>query len=629
MANISTSNITQKWADNGYWNSETDRTIYAGYATSTNINYVTRIRILMPGNGVSAQFKIAYKHDGSLNGKQLKYKITKEEQDGTYGRANASTAGDGTLTIAASSGFFTINYTGSFTAGSYLYIYLWTGGSTSVYTLCNILGPSNHTATYTEGTASDCAISGSTIGSAVNFTISADNSSFTHTITASFGSYVYNIATKTASKSVTWTPPLADLAGLIPNGIEITGSVTCSTYNGSTFIGSNTYNLKLSLPASVVPTLDASKISVSPVSNNAAANSWGAYVQNYSMAKATVASGAAAGVYGSTIKKTELVYAGQAFASLQTGILTTAGNVTFTVRVTDSRGRTASVGFSAYINPYIEPYLDAYTVYRCNAQGVQSNDGMYVYANATPIWSSVNGKNSVTLTVEVRNVADNSIATFTMDAYTDIISAGLSPNSTYRVTITIRDILGNYNDGQIVLPATSVVDFTIMKGHVKKAALFKYPEKDGFEVPAPIYADRIELGGISSPTIFHARVTDDGVHMYAVLPNGEEEWVNPPMLSGVEYRTVERFNGKAVYTKLANFGALPNATASYVSVCGEQTTAVDCAFTYYNTENGLSYTGDIIEVDAAYFASYGSAVIKTNTDARKFTATVVVKYTKD
>lgn len=38
------------------------------------------------------------------------------------------------------------------------------------------------------------------------------------------------------------------------------------------------------------------------------------------------------------------------------------------------------------------------------------------------------------------------------------------------------------------------------------------------------------------------------------------EWINPPTLLGVEYRTTERYNGKPVYVKAINFGALPNNT---------------------------------------------------------------------
>ena len=41
---------------------------------------------------------------------------------------------------------------------------------------------------------------------------------------------------------------------------------------------------------------------------------------------------------------------------------------------------------------------------------------------------------------------------------------------------------------------------------------------------------------------------------------GEWEWVNPLMQLGVEYRTTERFDGKVVYAKALNFGAMPNST---------------------------------------------------------------------
>lgn len=56
-------------------------------------------------------------------------------------------------------------------------------------------------------------------------------------------------------------------------------------------------------------------------------------------------------------------------------------------------------------------------------------------------------------------------------------------------------------------------------------------------------------------------VTDLAFELRRVCTNGvwsPWEWVNPPMQLGVEYRTVERYNGKPVYVKAINFGALPN-----------------------------------------------------------------------
>lgn len=45
----------------------------------------------------------------------------------------------------------------------------------------------------------------------------------------------------------------------------------------------------------------------------------------------------------------------------------------------------------------------------------------------------------------------------------------------------------------------------------------------------------------------------------------EWEWINPPMQVGVEYRTMERWQGAAVYTMLIEAGAVPHAAKSAVA----------------------------------------------------------------
>lgn len=44
------------------------------------------------------------------------------------------------------------------------------------------------------------------------------------------------------------------------------------------------------------------------------------------------------------------------------------------------------------------------------------------------------------------------------------------------------------------------------------------------------------------------------------------EYLNPPLILGVEYRTVERHYGKPVYVKAVDFGALPNTTIKRVAI---------------------------------------------------------------
>ena len=63
-------------------------------------------------------------------------------------------------------------------------------------------------------------------------------------------------------------------------------------------------------------------------------------------------------------------------------------------------------------------------------------------------------------------------------------------------------------------------------------------------------------------------VSIDGCKIHFNLVSGvwqPLEWENPPMFPGVEYRTTERWDGKAVYTMLVNCGALPTSGTTQVS----------------------------------------------------------------
>lgn len=49
---------------------------------------------------------------------------------------------------------------------------------------------------------------------------------------------------------------------------------------------------------------------------------------------------------------------------------------------------------------------------------------------------------------------------------------------------------------------------------------------------------------------------------YYRMADGEQEWLNPPMELGVDYRTTQRYCGKPVYVRTLNLGALPAGSAS-------------------------------------------------------------------
>ena len=108
---------------------------------------------------------------------------------------------------------------------------------------------------------------------------------------------------------------------------------------------------------------------------------------------------------------------------------------------------------------------------------------------------------------------------------------------------------------------------------------------------------------------------------------GPWEWVNPPMLLGVEYRTTERYFGKPVYVQAVNFGTLPNANTK--SVTWATSGVVLAVLSVEATSNlgepiGLGSSMSGTEITATTTTLY----IKSSGDYSTNTAVFRVKYTK-
>lgn len=104
------------------------------------------------------------------------------------------------------------------------------------------------------------------------------------------------------------------------------------------------------------------------------------------------------------------------------------------------------------------------------------------------------------------------------------------------------------------------------------------------------------------------------------------EYIDPPTEIGEEYRTTERWQGKAVYTKLVNFGALPNKTLKQVQHGAAATNIIRYAATRSDGEGiPFWYSGSDTVIDV----SKSSITITTTFDSSAKTATVQIWYTKD
>lgn len=112
----------------------------------------------------------------------------------------------------------------------------------------------------------------------------------------------------------------------------------------------------------------------------------------------------------------------------------------------------------------------------------------------------------------------------------------------------------------------------------------------------------------------------------------EDEWLNPPMELGVEYKTMKRYLGKPVYVVAVSLGNLPNNSTKqvYYTHTGVSTNILDVRACAMN-ESGrpqpipLDYNGLKIEIHAN--AEY--VFVRTIEDNSAWTAVAIVEYTRD
>lgn len=329
--------------------------------------------------------------------------------------------------------------------------------------------------------ASSVSASNATMGSATTVNISRASSSFTHTLTYSFGSTSGTIVTKTTATSVSWTPPLS-LASQIPRAVSGTCTITCTTYNGSTSIGSKTCTLTLTVPSSVKPTI--SSLTAARV-DGTVPTAWGIYVQTKSKAKLTI--NGAVGSYGSTISSYSITGGGytSTASSFTTGFLNSSGTVTFTATVTDSRGRvSAAATVSISVVAYSPPSFSSYISQRCLSNGTVNDDGTYIRGQVSYSYASCSSKNSVTRATYYKKASEsawtNAGVSFSSATAFTFGGGKISTETSYDVKYTITDAFTSISIQDIVSTAAVVMDF---KQGGKGVAVGKVSERDKtFEV---------------------------------------------------------------------------------------------------------------------------------------------------
>ena len=273
--------------------------------------------------------------------------------------------------------------------------------------------------------------------------INRPDSSFTHKVVVQIGSRseeYTNVGT-----SCTFTIP-ASWIDQIPASTSGTGKILLYTYkNGSQVGTADTKNFTITVPASVVPSVS---LASENLSDNATVDSWDTLVQGFSKIKLTAT--AAAGS-GSTIATVAFSGDGvsQSGSSLTatSDLLVNSGDRTWTVTVTDKRGRTASATITRTVHDYHTASIQSFSPFRSTIIGVD-DPGTGTYITVTPAYSIASCDGHNTVTVKKIEYKLNTASTWTTGqssaaSGTTYTFGTISVLYAYNVRITVTDALGS------------------------------------------------------------------------------------------------------------------------------------------------------------------------------------------
>ena len=299
-----------------------------------------------------------------------------------------------------------------------------------------------------EEAVSEPTTSVSTVEMGTAFTIytNRQNAGVTHTLTYSFGTETGTIATAVGD-SATWTPPIS-FAYEIPNTTSGICTITCASYYGGTLTGTRTCSITVTLPDWVAPYISSVIITDTTVVQDQI----GAYVKSLSRPLVSVT---ATGRYMSAITSYRITLDGVTYTSASftaSKFLSTAGNLTVTIVVTDSRGRASTENRVITVLDYSPPSIRLFAADRCNQAGTEAQrDSSYVRYSFRGVVTSLDNQNASAYTIFYKlttasawTQAETSSGAVPYDItiQNHVLAQSFSPLYSYDIKVRLSDSFG-------------------------------------------------------------------------------------------------------------------------------------------------------------------------------------------
>lgn len=356
-----------------------------------------------------------------------------------------------------------LSASGSASTGTSISSYSWSGGAVSgtgaskthspssagtyTYTVTvtdrrGRTGSASTTATAESGVSSVSCVSSLEFGWNLPVTITRKKSSFTHDvrwfINSSYDSHLDNQGTSATC------PVPASWASSVPSSSSINMTVRVTTKNGSTSLGYVDKTVLLVVPSSWVPAFTLSAEAVSAFNSQ--------YLKGVSKVKLIASSvspstGSQIASYsftGNNVNKTASSTATS--YSVTSDLLSVVGSNTYTVKVTDKRGRVTTKTTSITVTDYKVPTVGM-SVGRYTSGGDSDSFGSYGRASVWGTYSAVTG-NTWTLEVKYKKKTDSNYTslnswsnqTGTISKTTSLFAADV--DSAYDVHVSLTDAVG-------------------------------------------------------------------------------------------------------------------------------------------------------------------------------------------
>lgn len=303
-------------------------------------------------------------------------------------------------------------------------------------------------------------------GSVIKFTGTSASSNFSHKLYTTWNNEEKLIATidkGSTAVSYSYTIPTSWEKNM-PNTTSAIATFILETLNGDTVIGRKSINATVQVRSGIVPTIGNPTIE----DTNSISKAMGLYVQSQSCIKFTIPT---SGNQGSTITSVSTKFNNQTYSgsTFTTQAIQESGTLTYTITVTDSRGRTATKSGSINVVAYNPPSLTNVSAKRANSSyAVDESSGTYALLHFKVGFTSLSNKNVTSFYIQYRasgasswNKINSWANNYTLNQDYKAGNLFTSTTTTYEIAFGVKDKFMSDYSWQIVTvtPTYTLINF--------------------------------------------------------------------------------------------------------------------------------------------------------------------------